>query len=98
MIQNVTLITAPYFAQEGAERFTLQYNMLQGVVEQEIWRFNGRDLQNSTHYLMEGTSLVIFGPNRTDKGSYSVTLMNPFSSMTIHKNVTVLCKMNPLLL
>ncbi|XP_027867964.1 V-set and immunoglobulin domain-containing protein 10-like [Xiphophorus couchianus] len=90
IIQNVTLITAPYFAQEGAERFTLQYNMLQGVVEQEIWRFNGRDLQNSTHYLMEGTSLVIFGPNRTDKGSYSVTLMNPFSSMTIHKNVTVL--------
>ncbi|PWA20682.1 hypothetical protein CCH79_00011557, partial [Gambusia affinis] len=98
IIQNVTLITEPHFAQEGAERFTLQYNMLQGVVEQEIWRFNGRDLQNSTRYLMEGTSLVIFGPNRTDKGSYSVTLMNPFSSMTMHKNVTVLCKMNPLLL
>ncbi|XP_043973040.1 V-set and immunoglobulin domain-containing protein 10-like isoform X2 [Gambusia affinis] len=90
IIQNVTLITEPHFAQEGAERFTLQYNMLQGVVEQEIWRFNGRDLQNSTRYLMEGTSLVIFGPNRTDKGSYSVTLMNPFSSMTMHKNVTVL--------
>ncbi|XP_054903243.1 V-set and immunoglobulin domain-containing protein 10-like [Poeciliopsis prolifica] len=90
IIQNVTLITEPPFPQEGAERFTLRYNMLQGVVEQEIWRFNGRDLKNGTQYLIEGSSLVIFGPNRTDKGSYSVTLMNPFSSMTIHKNVTVL--------
>ncbi|XP_007553872.1 V-set and immunoglobulin domain-containing protein 10-like isoform X1 [Poecilia formosa] len=90
IIQNVTLITETDFAQEGAQRFTLQYSMLQGVVEQEIWRFNGRDLKNSTRYLIEGASLVIFGPNRTDKGSYSVTLMNPFSSVTTHKNVTVL--------
>ncbi|KAM4735103.1 V-set and immunoglobulin domain-containing protein 10-like [Anableps anableps] len=90
IIQNVTLSTQPHFAQEGAERFTLQYSMLQGVVEQVIWRFNGRELKNGTHYLIEGSSLVILGPNRTDKGSYSVSLMNPFSSVTIYNNVTVL--------
>ncbi|XP_047216319.1 V-set and immunoglobulin domain-containing protein 10-like [Girardinichthys multiradiatus] len=89
-IQNVTLSTQPDFAQEGAERFTLQYSMLQGVVEQEIWYFNGGKLKNSTRYLIKGRSLVILEPSRTDKGSYSVLLMNPFSSVTTHMNVTVL--------
>lgn len=89
----MTLSTQPKFALEGAERFTLMYNMFQGVVEQEIWRFNGRELQNGTHYLIEGSSLVILKPNRTDKGLYTVLLMNPYSSVTIQKNLTVFCKM-----
>ncbi|KAM4567456.1 V-set and immunoglobulin domain-containing protein 10-like isoform 2-T2 [Fundulus diaphanus] len=89
-IQNVTLSTQPAFAQEGAERFTLQYSMLQGVVEQQTWRFNGKELQNGTRYMIKGSSLVIFGPKRTDKGSYSVLLENPFSSVTTLINVTVL--------
>lgn len=90
IIQNVTLSTQPIFAQEGAERFTLMHNMFQGVVEQETWSFNGRELQNGTHYLIEGGSLVILKPNRADKGLYTVLLMNPYSSVTIQKNVTVL--------
>ncbi|XP_038132249.1 V-set and immunoglobulin domain-containing protein 10-like [Cyprinodon tularosa] len=90
VIQVVTLSTQTDFPQEGAERFTLQYSMLQGVVGQEIWSFNGRKLENGSHYLIEGGSLVIRGPNRSDIGSYSVLLMNPFSNATAQKNVTVL--------
>lgn len=96
VIQDVTLSTQPDFPQEGAERFTLQYSMLQGVVGQEIWSFNGRKLENGSHYLIEGGSLVIRGPNRSDIGSYSVLLMNPFSNATAQKNVTVLCKIHNL--
>ncbi|XP_037532732.1 V-set and immunoglobulin domain-containing protein 10-like [Nematolebias whitei] len=88
-IQNVTLSTRPDFAKEGTESFTLQYSMLQGVVEQQKWLFNGVEVQNSAHYLTESQSLVILRPNRSDTGSYTLTLTNPFNSVTTQKSVTV---------
>lgn len=88
------LSTQPDFAQEGSERFTLQYSMLQGVVEQEMWFFNGIQINTDSHYRVERRSLVILGPNRRDTGQYALLLMNPFSSVTAHMNVTVLCKIN----
>lgn len=91
-IQNVTLSTRPDFAKEGTESFTLQYSMLQGVVEQQKWLFNGVEVKNSSHYLTESQSLVILRPNRSDTGSYTLTLTNPFNSVTTQKSVTVFCK------
>ncbi|KAM6910761.1 V-set and immunoglobulin domain-containing protein 10-like isoform 2-T2 [Xenentodon cancila] len=89
-IQNVTLSMQTVFAIEGTDKFTLQYSMLQGVVEQQIWHFNNKELTNSSHYLVAERSLVIVKPNRGDTGQYTVLLMNPFNSATAHKNVTVL--------
>lgn len=89
---NVTLSTQPDFAEEGAARFTLQYSMLQGVVEHQMWFFNGREIKTSSHYSVEQKSLVILQPNRSDTGQYMVSLTNPYSSETAQKNVTVLCK------
>ncbi|XP_008304136.1 V-set and immunoglobulin domain-containing protein 10-like [Stegastes partitus] len=87
--QNLILSTQPDFAKEGAERFTLRYSMLQGVVEQQTWFFNGREIKTDSHYLVEQRSLVILNPNRSDSGQYSVHLTNPFSTATALKNVTV---------
>uniref|UniRef100_UPI0037E79187 V-set and immunoglobulin domain-containing protein 10-like n=1 Tax=Semicossyphus pulcher TaxID=241346 RepID=UPI0037E79187 len=89
IIRNVTLSTKPDFAVEGTDRFTLQHSMLQGVVEQQMWFFNGKEIKNNSHYLVEQKSLVILGPTRSDTGQYSVLLTNPFSSVTAHMNVTL---------
>ncbi|XP_072249886.1 V-set and immunoglobulin domain-containing protein 10-like [Leuresthes tenuis] len=88
-IQTVNLSSQPDVAKEGTERLTLNYSMLQGIVEQQIWYFNGRELKNNLHYLVEERSLVILRPNRSDTGRYTVLLTNPFSNMTAHKDVTV---------
>lgn len=91
-IQNVTLSTQPESAEEGADRFTLKYSLLQGVVEYHKWFFNGREIETGLHYSVEQRSLVIHGPNRSDTGQYTVLLTNPFSSVTALRNVAVLCK------
>ncbi|KAM7383097.1 hypothetical protein PAMP_002779 [Pampus punctatissimus] len=88
-IQNVNLSTQPAFAIEGTDRFTLQYSM-QGVVEQQMWFFNDREIKTNSHYTVEQRSLVILMPNRNDTGRYTLSLMNPFSNVTTHINVTVL--------
>ncbi|KAK5861989.1 hypothetical protein PBY51_017423 [Eleginops maclovinus] len=89
-IQNVILSAQPDVAIEGAERFTLQYSMLQGVVQQQMWFFNDIEIKSNSRYTVEERSLVILGPNRLDSGSYTVLLTNPFSSVTTRINVTVL--------
>ncbi|XP_042346249.1 V-set and immunoglobulin domain-containing protein 10-like [Plectropomus leopardus] len=90
IIQNVVLTSRPAFAIEGTELFTLQYSMLQGVVEQQSWFFNGTEIKSNSHYSVEKSSVVILRPNRRDAGQYTVSLTNPFSSVTAHINVTVL--------
>lgn len=95
-IQNVKLSARPDFAQEGSDRFTLQYSMLRGVVEQQMWFFNGVELKNDSHYSLEESRLVILRPNRSDTGQYAVLLTNPFSSVTTDMNVTVRCKIKKL--
>ncbi|XP_034554610.1 V-set and immunoglobulin domain-containing protein 10-like isoform X2 [Notolabrus celidotus] len=90
IIQDVTLTTMPDFAIEGTERFNIQYNMKQGVIEQQMWFFNDMEIKPNSDYLMEQRSLVILEPTRSDSGRYSVSLTNPFSSVTTHINVTVL--------
>uniref|UniRef100_A0A671Y505 V-set and immunoglobulin domain containing 10 like n=1 Tax=Sparus aurata TaxID=8175 RepID=A0A671Y505_SPAAU len=89
IIQNVTLSSAK-FAVEGADRFTLSYSMLQGVVERQTWFVNGTEINTNSHYSVEKQSLVILRPNRRDAGQYMVSLTNPFSSETAHMNVAVL--------
>ncbi|XP_028281785.1 V-set and immunoglobulin domain-containing protein 10-like [Parambassis ranga] len=89
IIQNVTLTSGPDFAREGADRFTLQYSMKQGEAEQQVWFFNGHEIIKGLHYSVEKNGLVINRPTRNDTGRYTVTLTNPFSSMTAHENVTV---------
>ncbi|KAF6736578.1 V-set and immunoglobulin domain-containing protein 10-like [Oryzias melastigma] len=89
MIQSVTLNTLPALAKEGIDQFTLQYSMLRGVIEQQTWFFNSKVLKNSSHYLVQETSLVILGLNRNDTGLYSVRLTNPFSNVTAQKEVIV---------
>lgn len=84
----------PDLAKEGSKELTLQYSMSQGVVEQHTWFFNGAEIKNSSHYSVDGSSLVITGLNRRDTGQYTVQLTNPFSNVTAHMNVTVLCKIN----
>ncbi|XP_030013468.1 V-set and immunoglobulin domain-containing protein 10-like [Sphaeramia orbicularis] len=89
-IENVTVDLQPDFASEGADRFTLQYTMLRGVVEEQTWFFKGTEIKNNSHYLVEQRSLVVLKPNRSDTGQYSVVLKNPFSTVTTQKTVTVL--------
>lgn len=90
IFQNVTLNTKPDFAKEGSDVFMLHYSMLQGVVEHQVWFFNGREIKNGlSHYLMEQESLSILGPNRSDTGEYAVLLTNPFSNVTARTNVSV---------
>ncbi|XP_013881083.1 V-set and immunoglobulin domain-containing protein 10-like [Austrofundulus limnaeus] len=88
-IQNVNLSTRPSSVIEGTDNFTLQYSMLQGVVEQQTWRFNGREVKNSSRYLKARTSLVILKPNRSDTGLYTLSLTNPFNNVTTQINVPV---------
>ncbi|XP_054477132.1 V-set and immunoglobulin domain-containing protein 10-like [Anoplopoma fimbria] len=90
VIQNVILRAQSGSAQEGAARFTLQYSMQQGVVEQQTWFFAGREIQSNSHYTVEERSLVILSPNRSDTGRYTVLLTNPFSRATTDVNVSVL--------
>lgn len=87
--QNVTLNTKPDLAKEGSEVFVLHYSMLRGVVQHQVWSFNGREIRNDSHYLMEQESLSIRGPNRSDTGEYAVLLTNPFSNATARMNVAV---------
>lgn len=88
-IQSV-ILTQPEFAIEGRKLFTLQYGMLQGVVQQQMWLFNDIEINSNSQYTVEKRSLVIHGLNRRDTGRYTVFLKNPFSSVTTHINVTVL--------
>ncbi|XP_074540422.1 V-set and immunoglobulin domain-containing protein 10-like [Halichoeres trimaculatus] len=90
IIQNVTLSTEPNVAIEGTERFTLQFNMAQGVIEQQMWFFNDVEIKTNSQFLMEQRRLVIFELTRRDAGRYSVSLTNPFSSVTAYINITVL--------
>lgn len=92
--QDVILSTQPDLAIEGTDRFTLQYSMLRGVVEQQMWFFSGKEINTDSRYSVEDQSLVILRPNRNDTGQYTVLLTNPFSSVATHMNVTVLCKIN----
>ncbi len=92
--QNVNLSTRPDLPVEGTEQFTLQYTMKRGVIEQQKWFFYGTEINTNSHYLVENWSLVILSLNRNDTGQYTVLLTNPFSSVTAHMNVTVLCKIN----
>uniref|UniRef100_A0A8C7ZQA5 V-set and immunoglobulin domain containing 10 like n=1 Tax=Oryzias sinensis TaxID=183150 RepID=A0A8C7ZQA5_9TELE len=89
IIQDVTLSTPSGLAVEGTDRFILQYSMLQGVIEQQTWFFKSTEIKNSSHYLVQQTSLVILRPNRNDTGLYSLQLTNPFSSVMVYRNLTV---------
>ncbi|KAM8869430.1 V-set and immunoglobulin domain-containing protein 10-like isoform 4-T4 [Spinachia spinachia] len=89
VIQNVALNEPSGSAREGAARFTLQYSMQRGVVEQQTWFFGATEIQANSHYSVEGSSLVIDRPNRSDTGRYTVLLKNPFSLVTSGVNVTV---------
>ncbi|XP_040900988.1 V-set and immunoglobulin domain-containing protein 10-like [Toxotes jaculatrix] len=89
-IRNVTLTVQPDFVKEGTDQFILKYSMLKGVVEQQMWFFNGEQIKTSSHYLVEQRSLVVLRPNRNDTGWYTVFLMNPFSRVAAHVNVIVL--------
>nr|XP_046254681.1 V-set and immunoglobulin domain-containing protein 10-like [Scatophagus argus] len=90
IFQNVSLSSQSEFAIEGAERFTLQYSMLRGVVKQQVWFFSGAEINTNSHYSVEERSLVILKPSRNDTGQYSVLLTNPFSSAAVHMNVSVM--------
>ncbi|XP_075962973.1 V-set and immunoglobulin domain-containing protein 10-like [Anarhichas minor] len=90
MIQDVILKAQSGSAQEGSDRFTLQYSVPQGVVERQTWFFSGMEIKSNSRYLVEEGSLVILGLNRSDTGQYTVLLTNPFSSVTADTNVTVL--------
>lgn len=94
----MTVISEPASAQEGDDWFTLQYSMLQGVTEKHMWFFNSVEIKTNSHYLVEQGRLVILRPNRHDTGQYTVLLTNPFSSVTTHIHVTVLCKMKNMFL
>ncbi|XP_035528440.1 V-set and immunoglobulin domain-containing protein 10-like isoform X2 [Morone saxatilis] len=89
-IQNVILSAKPDLAIEGTDEFTLQYSMLHGVVEQEKWFFNDKEINNGSHYSVREKSLVILLPNRRDTGEYTVSLANPFSNVTARMHVAVL--------
>lgn len=82
----------PNFITEGVMQLTLQYNVLQGVVEQQTWFFHGVTIDSNSHYSVENRSLVIFRPTRNDTGQYTLLLTNPFSSVTVNSSVTVRCK------
>ncbi|XP_076004622.1 V-set and immunoglobulin domain-containing protein 10-like [Genypterus blacodes] len=88
-IENVILSADPVDAIEGSNIFTLQYHMLQGVVEGQTWFFNEKMLSNNSHYSLEQRSLAIHQPNRNDTGQYKLVLTNPFSIVTTYKNVSV---------
>ncbi|KAM6995163.1 V-set and immunoglobulin domain-containing protein 10-like [Tautogolabrus adspersus] len=90
IIQHVSLRSEPDLAIEGTDRFSLNYNMSQGVVQQQTWLFNGMEIQTNSHYSVQDKSLVILRPTRSDTGQYSVFLTNPLGSVTTHINVTVL--------
>lgn len=97
-IQNLTLSTSSGLVKEGTESFSLQYSMLQGVFEQQMWFFRGTEIKTSSRYIVktEAKSLVILQPNRNDAGEYAVLLTNPFRNAMASKNVTVWCKFNNL--
>nr|XP_020489155.2 V-set and immunoglobulin domain-containing protein 10-like [Labrus bergylta] len=89
IIQNVTLRSEPDLVIEGTDRFMLEYSMSQGVVQQQTWFYNGREIQTNSNNSKD-KSLVILRPTRSDTGQYSVFLTNPFGSVTTYMNVTVL--------
>ncbi|XP_033837331.2 V-set and immunoglobulin domain-containing protein 10-like isoform X1 [Periophthalmus magnuspinnatus] len=90
MFENVTLSSQPDLAVEGSDHFTLQYVMARGVVQEATWLFKGTNIQSNSHYSVGPRSLVIQTPNRMDTGLYTLTLRNPYSSVTVHRTVTVL--------
>nr|XP_061814739.1 V-set and immunoglobulin domain-containing protein 10-like isoform X2 [Nerophis lumbriciformis] len=88
--QNVSVRLLPESVTEGSQEFTLQYHMLHGVVEQQLWFFLGRPIQDDPRYSVQPGGLTVQRPNRNDTGRYLVSLNNPFSSETAHIDVTVL--------
>ncbi|KAG7476098.1 V-set and immunoglobulin domain-containing protein 10-like [Solea senegalensis] len=90
IFQNVDLKVQPDLIKEGSDRFTLQYSMSQGVVQDHVWFFKGSALETTSHYTVEQRSVVIHQPNRSDTGRYTLLLTNPFSRVETHINVTVL--------
>ncbi|XP_061771126.1 V-set and immunoglobulin domain-containing protein 10-like [Nerophis ophidion] len=88
--RNVSVRLLPETVTEGSQEFTLQYHMLHGVVEQQLWFFHGRPIQDHPRYSVQLGSLTVQRPNRNDTGRYVVSLNNPFSSETAHIDVTVL--------
>ncbi|XP_061677011.1 V-set and immunoglobulin domain-containing protein 10-like isoform X2 [Syngnathoides biaculeatus] len=89
--QNATVTAFPDLIQEGNEEFLLQYRMLRGVVEHQLWFFNGHPIaeEDSLRYSVRAASLAVREPHRNDAGRYTVSLSNPFSNVTLHLNVTV---------
>ncbi|XP_029958572.1 V-set and immunoglobulin domain-containing protein 10-like [Salarias fasciatus] len=87
--QNVTLTTESDFAKEGSDVFKLRYSLQRGVVQHQVWLFNGGEIESGSRYLMEQANLSILRPDRTDTGEYAVLLTNPFSSAMARTNVTV---------
>ncbi|XP_051921892.1 V-set and immunoglobulin domain-containing protein 10-like [Hippocampus zosterae] len=93
LLENVTMTALPDLIEEGSEQLSVQYRMLRGVVERQLWFFNGRPVaagEDGSRYLLRPGSLAVRQPRRNDTGRYTVSLSNPFSSVTLHLNVTVL--------
>ncbi|XP_036393860.1 V-set and immunoglobulin domain-containing protein 10-like isoform X1 [Megalops cyprinoides] len=88
-IRNVSVSTEPVKAVEGASTLTLTYSSLQGEATEVKWFFNGAEIKNGAHYVISGNRLMIRGPTRNDTGRYTLVLKNPFSSETVHKNISV---------
>lgn len=87
---NLSLGTRPDFAVEGGGNFTLLSAMARGVVEEHAWFFNSIEIKSSSRHALDQKSLTILDPKRSDAGLYSLTLRNPYSSATAHKNITIL--------
>ncbi|XP_061145918.1 V-set and immunoglobulin domain-containing protein 10-like [Syngnathus typhle] len=93
LFENVTMMAFPDLIEEGSEQLQLQYRMLRGVVEQQRWFFNGQpvaDGKGGSRYSLRPGTLVVREPRRNDTGRYTVSLSNPFSSVTLDLNITVL--------
>ncbi|XP_077431011.1 V-set and immunoglobulin domain-containing protein 10-like [Vanacampus margaritifer] len=93
LFQNVTVTALPDVIEEDSEQFQLQYGMLRGLAERQLWSFNDLRIaegEGGSRYSLRPGSLTVREPRRNDSGQYTVSLSNPFSSVTLHLNVTVL--------
>ncbi|XP_051577364.1 LOW QUALITY PROTEIN: V-set and immunoglobulin domain-containing protein 10-like [Myxocyprinus asiaticus] len=90
IIKNVSVHTDPGEAIEGESVFTLYSCTITGEAKEVQWFFNGIQLENGSHYFINGKNLTINKPSRNDTGCYTAVLTNPFSTETRHRNITVL--------